>query len=175
MKISSPNLSVNGSQSAMHHLLRLERAWKCRQRALNACFRIVNAKYRIESLLSARAGRRQSQRRYCSSQETAQLIQSWTLRDIFRSGFRHLNELRDDTRRLLKDPVLAHWATAEDKDGEEYSQERRDRAFLIGIAKERPLLCGEDIVHPKRGRPFKTLNEITQAAERLGTIQQSQS
>lgn len=108
-------------------------------------------------------------------EETTKLIQGWTLRDIFRSGFRHLRELRDDTRRILKDPVLAHWATAEDKDGEEYTQERRDRAFLIGIAKERPLLCGEDLVHPKRGRPFKSLGELTEAAAHVGTIQENRS
>ena len=102
--------------------------------------------------------------------EVTKFLRGWTLRDIFRAGFRHLRELREDTRRLLKDPVLSHWATTADKDGEEYSQERRDRAFVIGIAKDRPLLCGEDIVHPKRGRAFKTLAEIQEASNRLGAI-----
>ena len=108
-------------------------------------------------------------------QEANKFLRGWTLRDIFRAGFRHLKELRDDTRRLLKDPVLSHWATRADKDGDEYSQERRDRAFIIGIAKDRPLLCGEDIVHPKRGRPFKTLLEIQEASNRLGTIRDDRS
>ncbi len=105
-------------------------------------------------------------------EEAVQILQGWTLRDIFRSGFRHIRELRDDTRRLLKDPVLAHWVTAEDKDGEEYSQERRDRAFMIGTAKERPRLCGEDLVNPKRGRPFRSLRELSDAAARVGSIQE---
>lgn len=128
----------------------------------------------LESLLRAQGADAHAERSVLLNQASG-FLHSWTLRDIFRAGFRHLKELRDDTRRTLKDPVLSHWATAADKDGEEYSQERRDRAFIIGVAKERPLLCGEDIVRPNRGRPFSTLHEIAQAAERLGTIREEQS
>ena len=102
-------------------------------------------------------------------------MQQWTLRDVFRAGFTHLKELQTDTRRVLEDPVFSHWATQPDKDGDEYTQERRERAFVIGLAKARPLLCGEDAIHPKRGRPFGTLAEVHQAAAQLAEIRDNHS
>ena len=102
-------------------------------------------------------------------------VQNWTLRDVFRAGFSHLKELQTDTRRVLEDPVFSHWATQPDKDGDEYTQERRERAFVIGLAKARPLLCGEDAIHPKRGRPFGTLAEVHQAAAQLAEIRDNHS
>ncbi len=100
----------------------------------------------------------------------AGLLARWPLRDLFRHGHAAVVPLARAAQALAADPVVAAWLDRPTPEGEEYGEDRRDRAFLRALASLRPLAAGFDPFAPERRRAFATRGELTQAEARLDGI-----
>jgi len=99
----------------------------------------------------------------------AKLLAQWHLHDIFRHGHAKAAQLGRAARALAADPVLAAWVERQ-HEGNEYSEERSDRAFLRALLLPRPLLAGFDPLAPERLRAFASLRELADAEIRLDRV-----
>jgi len=100
----------------------------------------------------------------------AALLGEHSLVDIFRAAFREVAAVQVVARSLVADPVVTSWLERPAREGDDYSAERRDRAFLHALLAPRPLLSGFDAVRPEKVRAFASLSELAAARARLEAI-----
>jgi len=105
-----------------------------------------------------------------ATKAAAQLLGQWHLRDLFRHGHAATAELARAARALAADPVLASWLDKVEPEGNEYTDERRDRAFLRALIQPKPLYAGLDLVAPDRARAFGSRKDLREAEARLEAV-----
>ena len=104
------------------------------------------------------------------AEDAERLLHAWPMRDLFRRGFQASIELRRAAHDLISDPVAQNWFTRHENETDDYSQDRRDRAFLRALLAEHPLESGFNPLKPDEVRAFGSKTALEQAAARLNTL-----
>ncbi len=102
--------------------------------------------------------------------EAQGLLAAWPLSDVFRYGHQAARKLATQAQKLTADPVFAAWLARSENEQDDYSEARRDRAFVHALLGRPPLLGGFDPLHPERLRAFTRRAELEEATARLTRI-----
>jgi hypothetical protein len=100
----------------------------------------------------------------------AELLLLWPLSDIFRHGNHASAKLARRAKELTSDPVVAKWLDTHETERDDYSEDRRDRAFVRALLGRPPLLGGFDAGRPDKVRAFASHGDLRAAMERLEGI-----
>jgi hypothetical protein len=103
-------------------------------------------------------------------EEIAKQLTSWALVDLYRQGHQQVVPLQKRAGTMARDPVVAAWLQKVETEADDYSEDRRDRAFIQGLLHVPPMLAGTDPTKPTSGRSFATPDELREAEERLNAI-----
>jgi hypothetical protein len=104
------------------------------------------------------------------ARRAAALLVDYPLADLFRHGHREVAALQRATKALAADPILRSWIDRATPEGDEYTDDRADRAFVRALLAARPLLSGIDPQQPEKARAFARREELAAAEARLDRI-----
>ncbi len=104
--------------------------------------------------------------------ELANLLTAWSLVDLFRQGYQQAVPLQKRAGTLARDPVVAAWLQKVETEADDYSQDKRDRAFVQGLLHVPVMLAGTDATKPSAARAFASREDIAAAQERLEALKQ---
>ena len=102
--------------------------------------------------------------------ELANLVTAWSLVDLFRQGYQQVVPLQRRAGTMARDPVVAAWLQRVETEADDYSEDKRDRAFIQGLLHVPVMLAGTDPLKPKSGRAFASREEIAAAEQRLEAL-----
>lgn len=100
----------------------------------------------------------------------AELLLHWPLRELFKHGFQATLEVHLAALRLAEDPVMKLWLEKHESEKDDYSEERRDRAFVTALISPRPLWAGWDVTNPDRTKGFGSIADVEVGLTRLHQI-----
>ena len=104
------------------------------------------------------------------AEQAERLLHAWPMRDLFRRGFQASIALRRAAHDLISDPVVQSWFTRHEDESDDYSEDRRDRAFLKALLSEHPLESGFDPLKPDELRAFGSQSALAEAESRLDQL-----
>jgi hypothetical protein len=100
------------------------------------------------------------------------LVTAWSLVDLFRQGYQQVVPLQRRVGTLARDPVVAAWLQKVETEADDYSEDKRDRAFVQGLLHVPVMLAGTDALKPTSSRAFASREDIAAAEQRLEALKQ---
>ncbi len=100
----------------------------------------------------------------------ATLLTSWSLVDLFRQGYQESVPLQKRAGVMARDPVVAAWLQKVETEADDYSEDKRDRAFVQGLLHVPIMLAGTDALKPTSSRAFASREDVTMAERRLDAL-----
>ncbi|HSI05617.1 MAG TPA: DUF6178 family protein [Myxococcota bacterium] len=103
--------------------------------------------------------------------ELANLLSAWSLVDLYRQGYQQAVPLQKRAGTLARDPVVAAWLQKVETEADDYSEDKRDRAFVQGLLHVPLMLAGTDALKPTSSRAFASREDIAAGEARLTALE----
>jgi hypothetical protein len=120
----------------------------------------------LESL-SVKQGANGSRDGVANSARAADLLEIWSIVDLFRHGFAATIELKQEVLRALREPRFRAWYDLEEMNQSDEPGDRLERAFVSALLGRHPLLSGFDPADADGVKAFSCLADIDAAHVRL--------
>jgi hypothetical protein len=99
--------------------------------------------------------------------KASDLLEVWSITDLFRHGFAAVSGLRQEARQALREPQFQAWYSLSDTEQSDAPADRLERLFVTALLGRHPLHGGFDPANADRVKAFACRADINAAFVRL--------